>query len=380
MKTRKTKRRHEEIYNSTPENIINETPNFDCKVCGKQFKKSCNLQTHLRIHEGENPYVYDVFGKGFQESDIFQEQIDVDDSLKLFQCSVCGKKFQFPNNLIVHTRYHLNQVEVSKPETKRKLFFDSPEMPEIDHLTKDVKSPKDSTNNPSKTLQEDDSKDLRAFTLKCKDQMFIDTFKDQKPHSCVICGKGYMYLPSLQRHFSTHSGFEQLQQCADCGKEFKYGRSFNLHLKIDGCKTPYKCIVCEKQFSTSGLLSLHSTLHLEQKRFKCGVCNKAFSKAGPLRLHLRVHTGEKPYKCNTCNKEFRRLDRLKRHFRIHSGEKPFKCNDCSLAFAQSITLKRHRLCHTGEKPFGCDICGRRFRIVYNLRRHYSLVHAEKKKE
>ena len=309
---------------------------------------------------------------------------EVETNIKPFQCSFCGKRFQFVNNLAAHSRYHT----VNKP-TKGSKVLDNP-MPDdvrersgsISDLSKS--SQVESTiDNGSKALRSNArnvnvSKDrFQAFLAKCKDQMFEDKRSSQNQLKCDICGKSYLRLLTLQKHIITHNGSKKHHQCAGCRKEFDNGRLFKSHLKSDGCEMPYECTVCGKRFATEPSLSRHSAVHLEENSFQCNLCGKGFKRSSHLRTHLRVHTGEKPYECAICKKGFALLHHLQRHQRIHTGEKPFKCNFCEKVFNQSSTLKEHLRIQNGEKPFKCNVCCQSFTRSGSLKSHLRIHTGER---
>ncbi|XP_058242715.1 gastrula zinc finger protein XlCGF7.1-like [Hemibagrus wyckioides] len=171
-----------------------------CNLCGMEYTRKRNLDTHIRIHTGETPYTCKVCGKGFRRSDWLSKHMkshkdkkSPDGTEKRFACDQCDRTYVYRDSLHQHRRKHMGEKPFPCAICPLRFY-----------------------NNAS----------LRKHLV---------YHSDDRPYTCSQCGHSFKHVGTLNKHKRIHTG-EKPYSCSICGGKYAYRYSLIQHMKSSSCQ------------------------------------------------------------------------------------------------------------------------------------------------
>ncbi|GFR26955.1 zinc finger protein 711 [Trichonephila clavata] len=338
---------------------------LSCNFCEYKTYHKTNMNTHLRRHTGERPFVCIQSSNASLENDMGTFLA----KFKVYDCIHC---------------VNLHHERITEPSAKQ--FITTDAIAFTMHTCSYCKY--------ETVYRSDLTKHMRKHT-------------GERPFICKICGKSFAQNSNLKTHEQLHA----LQNLHVCNLlEFVHEVTSNgSGDNVENLKN-HVCLYCGYVASyRSGLIN-HIRKHTgtlipatnpnlnvsNVKRssgssrgppmLSCLHCNYTTVHKSNFKAHLRKHTGERPFVCKICgNVSVREMKRRSFLENLGADDKQFpvimkiktetltkfSCSFCGYITPYKTTMKNHIRKHTGERPFVCDICGRDFTRKQSLQLHHA---------
>ncbi|XP_046563320.1 zinc finger protein 91-like [Haliotis rubra] len=359
---------------------------FKCPACGLVSDNVQFLNTHMKLHTN---------------TESTQQK-----RLKPFKCTVCRKTFVLLKSLRKHMKKHLNP-----PKKKlKKMLLSSQEIapnytpPEntqgtqmeetIEPLPKSpgpllqktseplsrtpeplpqTPEPLPQTPEPLSRTPEPLPRSTGPLPRRASESP-VTKAKGKlrgEPVRCTVCGRGFVYLKSLNKHMRDHCIVETFP-CKICGERFKDKVTLKEHTENHESTTsqavqepvdikPSVCQQCGKLFDDVVTLNNHMITHEPLSSVEPQVCGRT-TLENYSNGQVTDPVDIKPFRCNECPEIFETAHALRSHETVAhapdlSSVKPFPCFKCGERFSETASLSSHEATHVvtevrdaGEAP------------------------------
>ncbi|XP_052864502.1 uncharacterized protein LOC128271106 [Anopheles cruzii] len=318
---------------------------------------------------------------------------------QIYECRTCGKIFRRRLMLMRHLVKHAKETKVEVPSAATENATVSvPAAPaEASAKVATMAAPKKQLvcycccftrcQQEYNTEKELLSHALEAHNGRRKENEILSKAQHPDRYSgslfCPICLRVFESARKLAQH-RLYKAQAEKNRCHHCGRCFIKPHALREHQEREHLDLPpeHACDICGKHFLNRTTLLHHHSVHGPFKKIPCAAenCDIVFRDERLMRRHFRnVHAEHTPYECPHCQKKYRSKEALDIHVRCHTGDRPFPCrhDGCTRRFSHGTDRLRHeRAAHTGERPHKCPSCGATFIRRRELRIHFNRQHKE----
>lgn len=182
--------------------------------------------------------------------------------------------------------------------------------------------------------------------------------------------------------------------CGDCGQRLKNPRNFRVHYlrfhPTDEDKI-YECDACDLRFTTLEKIVNHRRMaHYDKAIFICHSCGRGYKNGHTFALHMKIHAREtevKKFVCENCGDRFYKEKKLRSHMRkVHESYGDKDSLDVGSRRPRVRVPERQRRgtleplnlpeleIYEGKRIFRCKFCEDIFSVEVSFREHVAAKH------